>query len=160
MPVMDGLEAIRKIRSMEGGKSPKIIAVTASALDENRAEMLGIGADDFLSKPFREVELFEKIHAQVGVEYLFADEPSAATGQEAPSPLTEEMLEGLPPALIESMREAVLRADLDLLLARIRGVEPYDPAAAAGLRRLAEGFEYEKLLALFGEGAAIESGAA
>lgn len=160
MPVMDGLEAIRKIRSMEGGKSPKIIAVTASALDENRAEMLGIGADDFLSKPFREVELFEKIHAQVGVEYLFADEPSAATGQEAPIPLTEEMLEGLPPALIESMREAVLRADLDLLLARIRGVEPYDPAAAAGLRRLAEGFEYEKLLALFGEGAAIESGAA
>jgi CheY-like chemotaxis protein len=30
MPVMDGHEAIRRIRAMAGGKEPKIIAVTAS----------------------------------------------------------------------------------------------------------------------------------
>src|ERR1019366_4498999 len=36
MPVMDGHEAIRRIRAMAGGEDPKIIAVTASAMDENR----------------------------------------------------------------------------------------------------------------------------
>ena len=55
MPVMDGHEAIRRIRAMAGGKDPKIIAVTASAMDENRQELMEIGADDFISKPFREV---------------------------------------------------------------------------------------------------------
>ena len=69
MPVMDGHEAIRRIRAMAGGKEPKIIAVTASAMDENRQELMGIGADDFIGKPFREAELFQKIHAQLGVEY-------------------------------------------------------------------------------------------
>src|SRR4029079_19655349 len=54
MPVMDGHEAIRRIRAMSGGKDPKIIAVTASAMDENRQELIEIGADDFISKPFRE----------------------------------------------------------------------------------------------------------
>ena len=36
MPVMDGREAIRRIRATAGGADPKIIAVTASAMDENR----------------------------------------------------------------------------------------------------------------------------
>src|SRR6202041_1350838 len=58
MPVMDGHEAIRRIRASAGGKEPKIIAVTASAMDENRQELLKIGADVFISKPFEQADLF------------------------------------------------------------------------------------------------------
>ena len=58
-------------------RSTKIIAVTASAMDENRQELMEIGADDFISKPFREAELFQKIHTHVGVEYLYAEVTAA-----------------------------------------------------------------------------------
>src|SRR6185503_16220858 len=78
MPVMDGHEAIHRIRAMAGGDDTNIIAVTASAMDENRQELMEIGADDFISKPFREAELFQKIHTQVGVEYVYAEPPAAA----------------------------------------------------------------------------------
>ncbi len=78
MPVMDGHEAIRRIRAAAGGKEPKIIAVTASAMDENRLDLMAVGADDFISKPFRDVELFQKIHNHVGVEYVYVDEPEFA----------------------------------------------------------------------------------
>src|SRR5205807_8794626 len=78
MPLMDGHEAIRRIRAAAGGKELKIIAVTASALDENREVLLGIGADDFIGKPFREAELFHKIHVHLGVEYVYAEELAAA----------------------------------------------------------------------------------
>jgi hypothetical protein len=47
------------------------------------------------------------------------------------------------------MREAVITADLDQLLARIQDVEARDPRVARRLRRLAEHFEYQKLLDLF-----------
>ena len=77
MPVMDGHEAIRRIRAMAGGKDTKIIAVTASAMDENRQELMAIGADDFISKPFREAELFQKIHVHLGVEYVYAEDASS-----------------------------------------------------------------------------------
>src|SRR5579863_5985074 len=40
MPVMDGHEAIRRIRNMAGGEKTKIIAVTASAMDDNRQELM------------------------------------------------------------------------------------------------------------------------
>ena len=151
MPVMDGHEAIRRIRAMAGGEDPKIIAVTASAMDENRQELMAIGADDFISKPFREVELFQKIHAHLGVEYVYAEEPAAAAQEEA-AELTPESLASLPQDLIHLMREAVIGADLDQLLAKIREVEARDSCTAQGLRGLAEHFEYQKLLDLFGPG--------
>jgi PAS domain S-box-containing protein len=159
MPVMDGHEAIRRIRALPGGAAPKIIAVTASAMDENRQELMEIGADDFISKPFREAEVFQKIHAHVGVEYVYAEHSVAASKDEA-AELTPESLVGWPQDLIDPMREAVITADLDLLLAKIEEVELRDPRVAQGLRQLAEGFQYQKLLDLLGTGAFIESGAA
>jgi PAS domain S-box-containing protein len=153
MPVMDGHEAIRRIRAIAGGKDPKIIAVTASAMDENRQELIAIGADDFISKPFREMDLFQKIHAHAGVEYVYAEEPAAADPQEMAG-LTAECVSRLPKDLIHLMREAVIGANLDQLLARIQEVEARDPCTAGGLRGLAEHFEYQKLLDLFGPGVA------
>ncbi len=147
MPVMDGHEAIRRIRAMAGGMGPRIIAVTASALDENRQELMDIGADDFIGKPFREAELFQKIRAHVGVEYVYAEDSAAAAPEEA-AELTPESLAGWPRDLLESMRDAVITADLDQLLAKIQEVEARDPRIAQGLRRLAEGFQYQELLDL------------
>src|SRR3954447_22319405 len=113
MPVMDGHEAIRRIRAMVGGEVPKIIAVTASAMDDNRQELMEIGADDFIGKPFREAGLFHKIHAHVGVEYEYADDSTAAPAPDA-AELALESLAGLPAQLIDPMREAVVTADLGL----------------------------------------------
>jgi CheY-like chemotaxis protein len=159
MPVMDGHEAIRRIRALPGGNEPKVIAVTASALDENRQDLLSIGADDFISKPFREMELFQKIHAHVGVEYVYAEDSAPAAPGETAG-LTPESLAGLSQDLIDPMREAVITADLDQLLASIDAVEALDPRLGQRLRHLAEGFQYQKLLDLFSAGAAIEAGAA
>src|SRR5271166_1541179 len=117
MPVMDGHEAIRRIRAMAGGKGLKIIAVTASAMDENRQELMGIGADDFISKPFREVELFEKIHTHLKVEYVYAENAAAAV--EEAVEVTEAALAKLPREWIDMMRDSVVTADLDQLLATI-----------------------------------------
>ena len=159
MPVMDGHEAMRRIRTMPGGKDLKMIAVTASALDENRQELLAVGADDFISKPFREAELFEKIHHHLGVEYVYAADSPAATPEET-AELTADSLAGWPEELVDDLRELVVRADLDQLLAKIGEVEARDPRVAAGLRRMAEGFQYQKLLDLLSKGVAIESGKA
>ncbi len=148
MPVMDGHEAIRRIRAMAGGGTTKIIAVTASAMDDNRQELMEVGADDFIGKPFREAELFQKIHTHTGVDYVYAERPDAEV-REGAAELSPESLKGWPRDVIGPMREAVIRADLDQLLARIQEIEARDPRVAQGLRSLAEGFQYQKLLDLF-----------
>lgn len=51
MPIMDGYEAMRKIRKLEKFKNIPIIALTAKTLPEDKAKALEAGANDFLTKP-------------------------------------------------------------------------------------------------------------
>ena len=53
MPIMDGIEATRIIRSKEGGGGPKIVAVTAAAFVQNQEEILAAGCDRLTSVPRR-----------------------------------------------------------------------------------------------------------
>lgn len=55
MPVMDGLEATRKIR--EFNKDIPIFAVTAKAFDSDRMDALDAGCNGFITKPINQKEL-------------------------------------------------------------------------------------------------------
>jgi signal transduction histidine kinase/DNA-binding response OmpR family regulator len=57
MPVMDGLEATRRIRAMVDITQPRIFAMTASVLDDERQACIDAGMDRHLAKPFRRHEL-------------------------------------------------------------------------------------------------------
>ena len=58
MPVMDGLEASRRIRALDGaaGEVP-IVAMTANVIGEHRDECLASGMDDFAGKPINKKTL-------------------------------------------------------------------------------------------------------
>ncbi|RME63698.1 MAG: response regulator, partial [Caldilineae bacterium] len=63
MPEMDGLEASRRIRAAgQDLPQPRIVAMTAHALDEARQQCLDAGMDDYISKPVRLDELAAALH--------------------------------------------------------------------------------------------------
>ena len=51
MPVMDGLEATRRIRAVEHGRRTPIVALTANSTDDEIAECTRAGMDGFIAKP-------------------------------------------------------------------------------------------------------------
>lgn len=73
MPVLDGYEATKQIRAMEGELSSVIIALTAQASQSDRTLALAAGCNDYITKPFRETTLLLKMAEHLGLEYLYAE---------------------------------------------------------------------------------------
>jgi CheY-like chemotaxis protein len=66
MPEMDGLEAARRICARQGpGERPRIVAMTANAMQGDREMCLAAGMDDYLTKPIRVERLVEALLAAV-----------------------------------------------------------------------------------------------
>ncbi|MGE5469719.1 MAG: response regulator [Bacteroidota bacterium] len=61
MPVMDGLEATRRIRALPNGRSVPILAMTANAFSEDKARCLESGMNDFVTKPVNPEMLFSTV---------------------------------------------------------------------------------------------------
>jgi signal transduction histidine kinase/ActR/RegA family two-component response regulator len=69
MPEMDGFEATRRLREMGGqGASVPVIAMTASAFDDDRLACMSAGMNDFISKPVCEYDLGTKLEFWLAAE--------------------------------------------------------------------------------------------
>ena len=66
MPNLNGLEATRRIRALPGERQPPIIAMTANAFVEDKAQCFAAGMDDFLVKPFYPATLFAVLLRALG----------------------------------------------------------------------------------------------
>jgi CheY-like chemotaxis protein len=74
MPIMDGADATRKIRLLDGGKNVKIVALTASAFNEDIDSIISSGMDDFITKPYKAEQIFDMMQKCLGLEYIYKNE--------------------------------------------------------------------------------------
>jgi CheY-like chemotaxis protein len=66
MPHVDGLEATRRLKADPATRPIPVIALTAHAMAEDRANALAAGADEYESKPVDLPKLLDKIAALIG----------------------------------------------------------------------------------------------
>ncbi len=150
MPVMDGYEATRRIKATPKGQTTVIIAMTASAFEEDRAVVLATGCDAFLRKPFQQVEVFDLMHEHLGVRYVYAESEDSASNTLAQA-ITARDLAALSTEVIEQLEQAVTYSNISLMNSLIRQIRPTHPALAEGLANLAEAFDYDTIAELMQE---------
>ena len=167
MPVMDGYEATRQIREQEAqgrGNSAHsvnpplhqptvIIALTASAFEEQRASILAAGCDDFVRKPFREQVIFEKMAEYLGVQYAYEQNTDSQGIQEQTSRgdgknLTSDDLAVMPADWVTQLHQASLEVDADRIVQLIEQIPATHLALAEGLTDLVRRFGFDEILEL------------
>ncbi|WP_345005419.1 hybrid sensor histidine kinase/response regulator [Dactylosporangium siamense] len=91
MPILDGLDATRRIRAeLPAEQQPHVIALTASALMDDRAACEAAGMDDYLTKPVRPAALAAALHAVPGAPAA-AGPSDAIVGPDATGGLEDEI---------------------------------------------------------------------
>ncbi|MFZ1829081.1 MAG: ATP-binding protein, partial [Candidatus Competibacteraceae bacterium] len=111
MPVMDGMEATRRIRALEGGQAVKIVALTASVFAEQRGEMLEAGMDDVLHKPFQPRELFNCLERLLGVRYVRRERAALSDAGLSETTIDQVALAVLPEDLRRDLADALTILD-------------------------------------------------
>lgn len=144
MPVMDGLEATQRIRSLPGGGDVKIVAVTASVFMEQREAMRRAGVDEVVRKPYRFSEIYESMAHQLGLQYLYADTNVAESADDVL--LTSAMLSILPLDLRGELRDALESLETERIEAVIHQIASYDKKLYKTLIHLANNFDYPSIL--------------
>ena len=132
MPVMDGYEAARQLKSNEKLRRIPVIATTASALSEDIEKIMQEGLfDGFIAKPVRKSDLFRKLCRFI-----------PHTGEGAKSEEQKEIKEKecLPPELIEKLQNELMALWKEVCKSRVLGdIENFaDKIRSAGLEYSSE----------------------
>ncbi|BAU66029.1 two-component hybrid sensor and regulator [Stanieria sp. NIES-3757] len=153
MPVMNGLEASKRIKSSLRGQATVIIALTASVFEEQRQKILAFGCDDFVRKPFRHEELFEKMAQYLGVQYIYQEknQSNSKAGKidlSAQLTLHPESFQTMSPEWIEEVFQRASQGNDLQLIELIKHIPPEQADLAETLTNLIENFKFDEIINL------------
>jgi PAS domain S-box-containing protein len=140
MPGMRGDEMRRRIVEHLGASAPKIVAVTASAMEHQRRQFLDEGFDAFIDKPFRRAHIYASLAELLGVRFdmeQIADTVEVDLGQLR-----------LDEATLHELHEAGRSHNLSQLRAILQRLTDAGGASAdlaAHLRQISGGFDMKAL---------------
>lgn len=163
MPVMNGYEATKHIKGSLKGQATVIIALTASAFEEQRQTILSAGCDDFVRKPFREENLLAKISEYLGVRYIYEENDEVGSNKEQQNPYPSKRakacilpfgkgeaihpssLQVMPAKWVEQLHHAAACGSDLLLYQLIEQIPEENTPLAVALTDLVENFRFDRV---------------
>ena len=149
MPVIDGYEATKKIKRQSYHKQTKIIAITASAFEQQKAKIMNAGCDDFVVKPFTETIIFDKLTQHLGVEFTYQ---AKSQGIDKPhqngKPLSYADLTALSPALITSLNQAAIAVDAEQIEQLIAQIPPTQQHITRTITQMLAQYDFDAIIDL------------
>ena len=152
---MDGYQATKEIKARSQQYTTVIIALTASAFEEQRAAILAAGCDELVHKPFQQEIIFETMNKYLGVEYLYKEkkeeqdlEEDADSDVEYQIKLTPEDLSVMSQEWIAKLHQAAIEVDADSILQIIEQIPESNKTLADKLRKVTSQYDFDTIIEL------------
>ncbi|MDZ8187402.1 MAG: PAS domain S-box protein [Nostoc sp. ChiSLP02] len=158
MPIINGYDATKEIRAREKNTDINhravIIALTASAFEEQQASILAAGCDDLVRKPFREQVIFEKMAEYLHVDYIYAEQTSDNAIEKKSDNVQSSIfnlhsaIQAMPAQWIAQLNQAAIEVDAERIFQLIEQIEPSQSQLAEELTNLVRNFCFDEIIDL------------
>ncbi|MEG3936612.1 PAS domain S-box protein [Microcoleus sp. S36b_A3] len=147
MPIVDGYTATKYIRERPQSQETVIIALTASIFEEEREKVLMAGFNDFISKPFQQRDIFDKIAKYLGVQYIYAvvEQTHKKLLLET---LSVEDISVMSPHWLEQMYHAAYYLDTEVMNELIVQIPESKAGLSKALTDYINNFNYDRIMEL------------
>lgn len=145
MPELNGVETTNLIRDREKAKNlppMPIIALSANVFEQTRDTMFSAGCNDFINKPFRESELFNKLAEYLDVTYIY-EELKGKSGKE--KILIKERLLKLPKEWLDNFRSMLAKGFVEDAKALVNQERSLDPELFDELETLLKNYQFDEI---------------
>jgi CheY-like chemotaxis protein/nitrogen-specific signal transduction histidine kinase len=144
MPVMDGVEATRRIRQLPGGRQVKIAVASASVFEAEREQVIAAGADAFVAKPLQFPQVFACMSRLLEVRFVSADPEPEALAEPA-GELDPAALAALPAELRQALAEGLVALDAEQIRTAIDRIGVWSEPLGRALRACADQLRYTQI---------------
>jgi signal transduction histidine kinase/DNA-binding response OmpR family regulator len=149
MPLMDGYEATKYIKTRSSKSKTIVIALTASAFEEQREKMLQSGCDDFVRKPFTEDLIFEKMAQHLEIEYIYESSTSEVpTLQTSTQSLVEQDLSLLSREWLSQLHQAAIAVDSEKIEQLVDRLSSKHQSIAQSLITMTRSYDFDSIIEL------------
>jgi signal transduction histidine kinase/CheY-like chemotaxis protein len=151
MPIIDGYEATRQIKQQSNVKRTVIIAITASAFEEQKAKILDAGCDDLVAKPFTEQVIFDKLTQYLGVKFIYqleSNQQDIASTNNLNQSLSAKDLANLSPTLVNDLNQAAIAIDAEQIIQLMTQIPPTQQHVAQGISEMLNNYDFDAIINL------------
>ena len=157
MPNMDGVTATTRIRAQEkdaDGIPTRIIAITASVFTDNREEILKLGFDGYVVKPFKEAVIWETLSELFDIEFIYQSQTNEeATADDevsivlTPQTIATTLEDLMSPEWRAEMGEAAGQLKRKRVIRLLEQIPEDHHAIVQHLKTLAEEYQFDQIVA-------------
>lgn len=155
MKIMDGYTATQKIRALENGSEKRtvIIAMTASAFEQDHEGIYAVGCDNIVTKPYLESVIFEKLTQHLGVEFEYeVSLPNRfVKNDQIINPDNIDIVASLaliPEKLLEQLKKTAVQGRLGATERTIEQIGEHNKPLMMALQKMVKAYQVENLLQL------------
>ena len=145
MPIMDGVESLKRIKNIDKNNRCKIVALTASALEEEKDSIIAYGFDGFIRKPFIDHEIFDTMKQLLNLEYIYETQSTESKSEISESEFIL-LSKSLSPEFKQNLANAVLRLNIDQIKEIISELETTNQNLYNYFTNLIVDLNYQKIL--------------
>ena len=148
MPVVNGYQVIKYIKEKEivTSQKTKIVAVTASVLEQEKNSVFAAGFDDFVAKPFSENNIWQILTKYLGVKFI--SQPDVDQTNIQSLALQPDDLQMMSEGWLHSLEKAALQLDDYLLLSLLEKIPDQYFSLRQSLQNLVLEFRTDRILEL------------